>query len=297
MVVFPRIIYSVLGLAFLTSDSGLYSKTNEHCYATASPVRGALGNSASLSVGAEPCQALSDHVSVGCIVLVVVTFSKHNPPYQTIVSSSSHKPAKSKMGSDPQFSKFPNLALAQNIFSVANTPSTSQTSLQYIQNAIKEHKMAPLYRHLAHPTEGVLNAKGEGTAAAATSAPTPSPSVRRGSLVSSNLLPPRRSLSSGLIPWDENLYEELKADNEKELEQIQKEEDDAVENAGETEVQAARGKRAEFWARVGDKVRRHYEPVSVSLTNKRCRTNPLNHTKQSSKRLVLSAQRSILSLP
>lgn len=53
------------------------------------------------------------------------------------------------------------------------------------------------------------------------------------------------------------MYEELKADNEKELETIQKEEDDAEEAAGETEVQAARSERAEFWARVGDKVRLH----------------------------------------
>lgn len=112
--------------------------------------------------------------------------------------------------------------------------------------------MAPLYRHLAHPTEGVLNPKGEGAAAAATSPP-PQPS-RRGSLVSSNLLPSKRSLLSGLLPWDESLYEELKADNERELEDIQKEEEEAQEKAGETEVQAARSKRAEFWARVGDKV-------------------------------------------
>jgi len=56
------------------------------------------------------------------------------------------------------------------------------------------------------------------------------------------------------LPWDEKLYEELKAENEKELEAIQKEEDDAVEKEGETEIQAARSKRAEFWARVGDKV-------------------------------------------
>lgn len=110
--------------------------------------------------------------------------------------------------------------------------------------------MAPLYRHLAHPTEGVLNSLGESTSKAV-SAPVPS---RRGSLVSSNLLPPKKSVQSGLLPWDEALYEELKEDNEKELETIQKEEEDAEEAAGETEVQAARSKRAEFWARVGDKV-------------------------------------------
>lgn len=57
------------------------------------------------------------------------------------------------------------------------------------------------------------------------------------------------------LPWDEKLYEEIKADNEKEFEAIQKEEDEATEKAGETEIQAARGKRAEFWTRVGDKVR------------------------------------------
>ncbi len=58
------------------------------------------------------------------------------------------------------------------------------------------------------------------------------------------------------LPWDEALYQSLQADNDRELEDIQKEEDEAVEKAGDTEIQAARGKRAEFWARVGDKVRR-----------------------------------------
>ncbi len=78
---------------------------------------------------------------------------------------------------------------------------------------------------------------------------------RRGSLVSSNLVPNKQTLQQGLLPWDEALYEELKADNEKELEDIQKEEEEAAEKAGETEVLAARGKRADFWARVGDKAR------------------------------------------
>lgn len=154
------------------------------------------------------------------------------------------------MGSDPQFSKFPNLALAQNIFSLANSPS--ETSLQYIQNAIKEHKMAPLYRHLAHPSEGILNTRGEGTASSGAHPPIPA-LTRTESVVSSNILPARRS-KAGSLAWDEALYDELKADNEKELAEIQKEEDEAAETAGETEVQAARSKRAEFWARVGDKV-------------------------------------------
>ncbi len=56
------------------------------------------------------------------------------------------------------------------------------------------------------------------------------------------------------FPWDEKLYEKLKADNEKELETFEKEEEEAAEKAGDTEVQAAKGKRAEFWARVCDKV-------------------------------------------
>lgn len=193
------------------------------------------------------------------------------------------------MGSEPQFSKYPDLQLAQHIFSLAVSPQTAQhASSKYLQDAIKEHKMAPLYRHLAHPQEGVLNQVGEGTASsvpgAATvvaaaaaaaaagtlsesavldrtlsrqmSAPPRSP-TRRQSLVSSNLVPAKKLLpsSAGLLPWDEAVYDELKADNEKELEDIQKEEDEAEEKAGETEVQAARSKRAEFYARIGDKVR------------------------------------------
>lgn len=156
------------------------------------------------------------------------------------------------MGSESQFIKYPDLSLAQHIFSLGIAPRTSQTtSLEYLQNAIKQHKMAPLYRHLAHPTEGILNAVGESTAQPA-NPPLKAPS-RRASLVSSNLLPNKKLLSSGVLPWDEALYEELKADNDKELEEYQKEEEEAEEKAGETEVQAVRSKRAEFWARIGDK--------------------------------------------
>lgn len=157
------------------------------------------------------------------------------------------------MGSDPQFAKYPDLTLSQHIFSLVNGPRGAQsTSLNYLQNAIKDHKMAPLYRHLAHPTEGVLNTVGESTAQ--TVNPPPKPATRRVSLVSSNLVPSQRPVPSGILPWDESLYEQLKADNDKELEEFQKEEEEAEEKAGETEIQAARSKRAEFWARVGDKV-------------------------------------------
>lgn len=157
------------------------------------------------------------------------------------------------MGSDPQFAKYPDLNLAQHIFSLLTAPTTSQpASLNYLQNAIKEHKMAPLYRHLAHPTEGVLNTVGESTAQSVN--PPQKPPTRRASLVSSNLLPLKKPVPSGILPWDEGLYNELKAENDKEFEEFQKEEEDAEEKAGETEVQAARSKRADFWARVGDKV-------------------------------------------
>ena len=182
------------------------------------------------------------------------------------------------MGSDPQFSRFPNLTLSQHIFTVADTDSSiptssgsRQTSIEYIQNAIQKDKMAPLYRHLCHPTEGVLNKTGEGTSSSGatlsrqTTVTSPK-RERRASLVASNLLPIRKSgrktESAVLAPqntgleWNETLYDDLKKDNDEELEGFQKEEDEAQEKAGEVEVQAARGKRAEFWARVGDKVRR-----------------------------------------
>lgn len=151
------------------------------------------------------------------------------------------------MGSDPQFAKYPNLGLAQAIFSISTNPTTAKS----IQNAIQGHKMAPLYRHLAHPVEGILNSSGEGSAQSPGAKPL---LTRRESIISSNLLLARRPNLSDVLPWDATLYEELKAENEKELAAIQKEEEAAEENAGETEVQAARGKRAEFWARIGDKV-------------------------------------------
>jgi len=189
------------------------------------------------------------------------------------------------MGSDPQFAKYPNLGLAQSIFSI----STNPTSVKSIQNAIQQHKMAPLYRHLAHPVEGILNISGEGSAQLSGAKPL----TRRESIISSNLLPARRPTLSKLLPWDATLYEELKGDNEKELDAIQKEEAAAEENAGETEVQAARGKRAEFWARVGDKVNDILRGCQSHLTSHTRRTKRSLPTKLSSRRLVLWARRSI----
>lgn len=108
--------------------------------------------------------------------------------------------------------------------------------------------MAPLYRYLAHPTDGALNSSGES-------------STRKPSVISNRKTPPttstlggRRKSVDASLPWDEALYEKLKADNDTELEGFRKEEEEATEKAGETEVHAARGKRAEFFARIGDKV-------------------------------------------
>lgn len=155
------------------------------------------------------------------------------------------------MGSDPQYAKYPNLSLAQNVFTLTNSASSEplrHASLQKLQNAISEHKMAPLYRYLAHPNDGVLNTSGEGSARRTTA------SSSRTTNGLSNILGSRRGTIGFDLPWDELLYDKLKKDNEQELETFSKEEEEAAEKAGDTEVQAAKGKRAEFWARVGDKV-------------------------------------------
>jgi len=107
--------------------------------------------------------------------------------------------------------------------------------------------MAPLYRYLAHPADGILNATG------ASSAQSPPASLGR-KPSAAGMVASKHSIPKIDLPWDEALYEKLKKENDEELEGFKKEEEEAAEKAGETEVQAARGKRAEFWARVGDKV-------------------------------------------
>ena len=152
------------------------------------------------------------------------------------------------MGSDPQYSKYPNLALAQDIFVLTNRvapDSSKRVSLKNLQNAIAELKMAPLYRFLAHPTEGLLNASGEGS--------TRKPSGRHANSALSSIAR-RRGSATFDFPWDQKLYEKLAVENEEELEGIKKEEEEAEEKAGDSEVQAAKGKRAEFFARIGEKV-------------------------------------------
>jgi len=158
---------------------------------------------------------------------------------------------------DPQYMRYPELSLAQSVFTLAS-PSTSQsakqTSRQSLQDAIKEHKMAPLYHYLAHPQTGKLNNSGESSSSGNKSQP---PTLRRTTSINSSsivgVLGGVQNTSGVDLPWDEQLYEELKKENEKELEAIQKEEDEAVEKAGDSEIQSARGKRAEYYARICDK--------------------------------------------
>lgn len=155
------------------------------------------------------------------------------------------------MGSDPHYAKWPLLPLAQHVFTLTNSYATrtaQQVAAKHLQDAIAEHKMAPLYRYLAHPLDGILNAVGEGGSAHVPGRPL----SRKSSAV--GMIAARSAVASINLPWDEALYQSLQADNDRELDEFQKEEDEAVEKAGDTEIMAARGKRAEFWARVGDKV-------------------------------------------
>lgn len=201
------------------------------------------------------------------------------------------------MGSDPQYIKYPDLRFAQDVFNLSNAsaPQTvRQASLKKLQNAIKEYRMAPFYRHLAHPVEGVLNNSGEG-----------GPQHPHGpgvggpvkTLLNSNMLASRKTSQSIDFPWDEALYQSLVEDNKKDLETFQKEEDDAEEAAGETEVSAARGKRAEFWARVGDKVCFFIAPGKRGGWTDLNRTKRSNPTRLCSKRPTFLARRSIWCWP
>lgn len=168
------------------------------------------------------------------------------------------------MGSDPQYTKWPLLPLAQQVFALTNPyagRTAQQAAAKAVQEAISEHKMAPLYRYLAHPVEGVLNGVGESsstsskpTSSSATTAPhipPGKPLSRKSSAV--GMIANKNPTATAALSWDESLYQTLQKANEEELAGLQTEEDEAVEQAGETEIQAVRGKRAEFWARVGDK--------------------------------------------
>ena len=181
---------------------------------------------------------------------------------------------------EPQYLTYPTLSLGQTVFTLASpfAPQTvKQNSLETLQNAIRDQKMAPLYHYLANPISGKVNAGGESGSAVMSPVLSRTNTLGQQQLNSSmsgtgvpdqaHILRRTSSINSPSIvgvlggntdttvelPWDEKLYEELKASNEEELATIQKEEEEAEERAGETEVQSARGKRAEFYARIGDK--------------------------------------------
>ena len=161
---------------------------------------------------------------------------------------------------DPQYMKFPDLRLAQSVFTLASPSAQSsakQSSLTTLQDAIREHKMAPLYHYLAHPQTGKLNATGESGSSQNTSSSSHPPSLRRTSSINTTsiigVLGGLKHTKGAELPWDEKLYESMKRENDEELAAIQKEEDEAAEREGDSEVNAARGKRAELYARIGDK--------------------------------------------
>ena len=146
--------------------------------------------------------------------------------------------------------------------------------------------MAPLYRYLAHPSEGILNGSGQ------SSSNTAKPLGRKPS--AAGMVASKNSIPKVDLPWDESLYEKLKKANDEELEGFKKEEEEAEEKAGDTEVQAARGKRAEFWARVGDKVCSKRRNLLLSSTdNVRSRTKQLQLMRKCLRRLVFWEQRLI----
>ena len=156
------------------------------------------------------------------------------------------------MGSDPQFIKHPNLSLAQDIFTLTNSYSTEparQGSFRKLRDAIKENHMAPLYRYLAHPTDGILNAPGQG------SARRPSGSASKRPNVAAGIVPGRRRSTDFVFPWDQGQYDSMEGENAKKLEEFEKEEEEALASAGDTDVQAVRGRRAEYRAMIGDRVR------------------------------------------
>ncbi|KAI4858478.1 PCI-domain-containing protein [Aureobasidium sp. EXF-8846] len=161
---------------------------------------------------------------------------------------------------EPQYMKFPDLRLAQSVFTLASPSASSsakQSSLTSLQDAIREHKMAPLYHYLAHPQTGKLNTSGESGSSQKTSASSHVPLLRRTSSINTHsiigVLGGLMHTKGADLPWDEKLYESMKRENEEELAAIQKEEDEAAEREGDTEVNTARGKRAELYARIGDK--------------------------------------------
>ena len=121
------------------------------------------------------------------------------------------------MGSDPQYASYPNLHLSQHIFTLRQPKLSAlhPSAHKVLTASIAENAQAPLYHYLANPVDGILQKS---------------------------------------IQWDESLYAELKKKNDDELNGYDQELEEAEEKAGESEIVEAMGKKAEFWARVVDKV-------------------------------------------
>ncbi|RKF60303.1 putative 26S proteasome regulatory subunit rpn7 [Golovinomyces cichoracearum] len=154
------------------------------------------------------------------------------------------------MGNEPQFAKYPLLHLAQDVFNLTNTfapKSTQQESLKSLQDAILKYKMAPLYRYITHPHEGILNDNPTDNSHQMTS------SARKSS--AAGMVASWNPMIKFDLQWDESYYEKLSKENEEALKKIMNEEKEAAEKAGDTEVQAATGQRAEYLAMIGDKER------------------------------------------
>lgn len=155
------------------------------------------------------------------------------------------------MASDPQYAKYPSLHLAQDVFNLTN-PSASkdiqQKSLKSLKNAIVENKMAPLYRFITHPTDGIFKESSGSNIS------NPPKSLGRKSSAA-GMVASRNPVELFDFSWDEAFYEGLRKENEEELEKFKREEEEATEKAGDTEIQAARGKRALYLAQIGDKDR------------------------------------------
>ena len=68
-----------------------------------------------------------------------------------------------------------------------------------------------------------------------------------------------------MFPWDQSLFDSMESENNKKMEVFEKEEEEAVTSAGDTDVQAVKGRRAEYQAMIGDKVSVEAPPCTLSL--------------------------------
>ena len=106
----------------------------------------------------------------------------------------------------------------------------------------------------------------------------------------------RRKSTDFVFPWDQSLFDSMESENSKKMEEFQKEEEEAVTSAGDTDVQAVKGRRAEYQAMIGDKVFMQ-APLHFDHHAKYARTPQYPPTKPSSKTPAPSAPKSTSSSP